>query len=97
MSKIVEQIRNGDFEPKEHFGKNNPELRKLERLIYGSLEALENCLNENQRQIFENCRDNINELYIEIERQAFCDGFCLDSKMTAEAFVSADQLMKYIK
>lgn len=93
MTKTIAQLWNGTLEPVLHSGKNNIELKKLENLLNRHLKNLENELDEKSKALFEKYHDCINEYLIVISEQTFCDGFCLGTKITAEALTEADNMV----
>ncbi|MBQ9133922.1 MAG: hypothetical protein IJX64_05265 [Clostridia bacterium] len=92
MTKTIAQLWNGNLEPVRHSGKNNSEMRQLEDLMQNNLEKLEAVLNENQKMIFEKYKNCFTEYMIVTVEQAFCDGFCMGTKIATEALITAEQL-----
>lgn len=95
MSKLTEMIWTGDIEFAEHFGKNNPQMRRKENEMYRSFDVLEAKLNQEQKEDFERCFENLHKYIWILEKQAFSDGFDFGSRLFAEAFFGAEQIMKY--
>lgn len=92
MTKTIAQLWNGNLDPIRYLGKNNPEIKQLEKLMQYNLEKLEESLNEKEKEILEKYNDCINEYILAISEQAFCDGYCLGSKMAVEALIGVEQI-----
>ena len=92
MTKMIAQLWNGNLEPVRHSGENNSEMRQLENLMLNNLEKLEAVLNESQKKIFGKYNDCFTEYMIVTGEQAFCDGFCMGTKIATEALTAAEQL-----
>lgn len=93
MTRTIEQLWNGTLEPIRHLGKNNSEIKHLEFLMQRDLEKLEENLNAELQEIFEKYSDCINEYILLISEQAFCDGFCLGTRITMESIFGAEQIL----
>lgn len=85
MTKTIAQLWNGNLAPVRHCGENNPDIQELESLIQRNNEKLEAALSDKAKNIFENYKICIEEYRYIINEQAFCDGFCLGTRITAEA------------
>ena len=94
MTKMIAQLWSGNLEPARHSGKNNAEIQELENLMQRNLEKLENNLTEHQKKIFENYNNCLSEYIILTAEQAFCDGYCVGTKLAAEALTEADGLLQ---
>lgn len=92
MTKTIAQLWNGNLDPIGCFGKKNLEIKQLEDLIRRNLRKLEDNLTEKQKEIFEKYYDCINEYTLIISEQAFCDGFCMGTKLSVEALTGAEQI-----
>ncbi|MBR7133146.1 MAG: hypothetical protein IKD04_06395 [Clostridia bacterium] len=90
MSKTISQLWNGKVVPINNLGVNNPELKELECLMCRHLEKLEKYFNREAKEIFEKYNKYVNDYNYEIREQAFCIGFSLGTKITAEALVKAE-------
>lgn len=90
MSKTISQLWNGKVVPIDNLGVNNPELKQLECLMCRHLEKLEKCFNTEAKEIFEKYNECVNDYNYEIREQAFCVGFSLGAKITAEALVTVE-------
>ncbi len=93
MIKSIANLWNGNLEPISRFGKNNGEMKELERLIGKSEEKIEGILNEEQKKVIKNYTDLLNEYLIVSNEQAFCDGFCVGTRLFFEAFSGAQDLL----
>jgi len=93
MTTTIAQLWNGTLEPIRHLGKNNSEIKQLEDLIQRNIEKLKPTFNEETKKIFEKYNDCINEYIILLGEQAFCDGFCLGTKISSEAMNGAEQII----
>lgn len=91
MTKTIAQLWNGNLEPIRYFGKENPQIKDLEKLIQSNREKLEQNMNETEKEWFEKYSDCIGEYVDKLNEQAFCDGFCLGTKITTEALTSVEK------
>ncbi len=85
MTKTIAALWNGNLDPVCCFGKNNSEIKQLETLMQKNLEKLEKSLDERSAKRFEAYTDCVNEYTLVVAEQAFCDGFCLGTKIVTEA------------
>ena len=88
MSNTISQLYRGELEPKNHIGSGNVELRRAEILIKNNFEKLKDTLNEDEIKILENYSGLMDEYLFLLSEQAFCDGFCLGVRISAEAIGS---------
>ena len=95
MSSAIEQVWSGRADFVEHFGKNSHQVRRLETILYRRLDMLEETLDQKQKEAYQICYEKILEYVSEVQRQSFCDGFCIGGRLTAEALIGAQDLMKY--
>ena len=93
MTKVIAELFNGNLDPLRYFGKDNVELNKLEILIHRNCENLKENFDEKSIEIFEKYNDCINEYIFLIIEGAFCDGFCLGTKIFVEALTGAEQIV----
>lgn len=93
MTHTIAQLWNGNLEPVNYLGRNNPEMKKLESLIQRNFEKLEVNLDEKEKKVFERFNESMNEYVLVCSEQAFCDGFCLGAKIVAEALNGAEQVI----
>lgn len=85
MNNIISQLYRGELEPKNILGNGNVELRRMEILIRNNLERLKENLNENEKEVLEKYSGLVDEYIFLMSEQAFCDGFCLGMRISAEA------------
>ena len=85
MKQTIARLWNGDLSPIQHFGVNDTEIKQLEELMQRAIEKAEQNLDEAQKKMFENYMELVNEYIIVITENAFCDGFCMGSKILVEA------------
>lgn len=93
MTKTITELYNGNLLPIKNLGRYNDEIKQLENLMEKNLEMLEKELNEEQKAIFNKYDSNINEYMYLLSQQAFCDGFCIGTKLLAEALCGAQQII----
>lgn len=92
MTNTIAQLWNGNLEPIRYLGVTNAEMKELEILMQRNLEKLEGNLNEKAKELFQKYDDCLNEYILISSEQAFCDGFCLGTKITAEALTGAERI-----
>ena len=92
MTKTIAQLWNGKLEPIRHLGKNNSEMKQLGDLMQRNLKKFEEILNEHQRELFEKSDTCISDYIVAISEQAFCDGFCMGTRIITEALTGAEQI-----
>ncbi|MBQ6893544.1 MAG: hypothetical protein IJN48_04995 [Clostridia bacterium] len=90
MTETIAKLWNGNLEPVGNFGVNNDEMKDLEDIMGRCLEKIEKALNEEQKKIFQAYQDDVNEYILVATEQAFCDGYCLGTKITTEALMGAE-------
>lgn len=91
MTNTIVRLWHGDLEPVSSSGTNDPELKELERLLQRNGERLEEYLDEKGKALFEKYYDCVEEYIAVLCEQAFCNGFCLGTKITAEALTFNEQ------
>ncbi len=91
MSRILADLYNGNLEPSVRLDANDPEIRHLEKLMSRNLEKLEAELSEKGKEVMENYNECVNEYVIILTEKAFCDGFCLATRIVAEAMCSSEK------
>ena len=67
-------------------------MRQLECLMERNLKNVEACLSDTGRELLQKYRDCTLEYLALCNEQAFCDGFCLGAKLTAEALTLGEAL-----
>lgn len=93
MTKTIAELYNGNLVPIKNLGRFNNEIKQLETLMEKNLETLEKELSEEQKVYFSRYAGNINEYMLLSCEQAFCDGFCMGAKITAEALYGAEKII----
>ncbi|MBE6797065.1 MAG: hypothetical protein E7531_01830 [Ruminococcaceae bacterium] len=93
MKSIISELWYGNFEPIDHFGKFNQEIKELENLMNKNLSNLESTINKSSLKILERYTECINEYIIVISEQAFCDGFSLGVSIFSEATQNAKHIV----
>lgn len=89
MSSTIAQLFRGQLEPKNVLGNGNVEMRRTEILIENNFTKLKENLNEETKVILEKYNECMKEYIVLISEQAFCDGFCLGTRISAEAIGGA--------
>lgn len=85
MVKTIAQIWNGTLVPETDIMEDNPQITELTNLLQRNRKQLEDTLDEKEKEIFEKYNDCLKE-YVDIfGEQAFCSGFCIGTKIIAEA------------
>lgn len=90
----ISKLWSGQLEPIVYLGKNNRKLHEQENLIASNLENLENILDRRGAELLEKYRISMEEYISKACEQSFCDGYCLATKITAEAFIGTDEIVK---
>ena len=93
MTKTISQPWGGNLDPVMHLGANNIEIGKMEKLMSDNFSKLKTNINDEQKAILEKYLDCVNDYVFLISEQSFCDGFCLGTKISAEALIVGEQLM----
>lgn len=93
MTKTISRLWSGNLDPVIRLGMNNVEIAKMEKLMSDNYDKLKAKLNDESKEILEKYADCVNDYVLLISEQSFCDGFCLGTKISAEALVSAEQLL----
>ena len=94
MTKTISQLWSGNLDPVTRLGMNNIEIDKMEKLMSDNYNKLKIKLNDETKENLEKYVDCVNDYVLLISEQSFCDGFCLGSKISAEALVGAEQFLK---
>ena len=89
MRETMKDLWYGNVNPCEKCGGSDPELRQLLSLVEQNRAALACGLEKSQREVLEKMIANYDKYWCLLEEQAFCDGFCLASRLMAEV-LSAD-------
>ena len=94
MSNIIIDLRNGNLEPTNNFGKNNTKLQSYELKVQEKYEILFKSLNGDNQKLLENYVSIADKYQIMCEEQSFHDGFCLGMKIAAEAFMGSEEILE---
>lgn len=81
----ITDLWNGNIAPCEHCGAHNPEVNQLIGLMERNREKLNEGLTAAQTEIFQKYIDCSEEYLLRMLELAFCDGFCLGSRLATEA------------
>lgn len=92
MTKIIEKIWKNEFELGANFGVNNRKLSSAERNMFQSREKLEKVLEDNQKKVYDEYIDFLEEVNCQSIDEAFCEGFSIGMRITVEALLYADKL-----
>lgn len=93
MTKMIAQLWSGNFAPVKHLGDGNSEIKQLESLMQRNVQKLEENLNDIQKELLEKYNDCMTEYLVVACEQAYCDGFCAGTRITAEAMTGAEKLL----
>lgn len=85
MLETISDLWNGNVAPCEHCGANDPEAIELIGLMERHHEALCGGLTAAQAETFQKYIDCSEEYILRMMELAFCDGFCLGSRLAMEA------------
>ena len=85
MKHTIEDLWNGNLAPGPNCGVGLPEMEQLSILLDRNREALLKTLNPEQKALLEKYTDCGDDFCCLFAKQAFCDGFCLGSRLMAEA------------
>ncbi len=90
MTKTIEKLWFGDLAPIDDFGKNNQEIKRMERLMSDRLELIQEVLKEKHNDLYNEFYNILYDYILESTKQSFCEGFSFGTKLTAEAFIGAE-------
>ena len=85
MKNTIEKLWGGNIAPYKKCGENEPEIKKLLRLMDENYNDLSKELNDTQKAALKKYTDCTDEYLYFITAQAFCDGFSLASQLLTEA------------
>lgn len=91
MNKTIARLWRGEIRPAEYSGDQNAESREIAHRSCRIAEKLEASLNEEELRLFRKYQDNTCDYINVLFEQAFCDGFSLAAKLTAEALVGSEE------
>ena len=84
MTQTITDLWNGNIAPAEHCGAHDPEANHLICLIERNRERLCEGLTDAQKETFQKYIDSSEEYLLRMLELAFCDGFCLGSRLLCE-------------
>ena len=87
MQQTIIDLWNGNIAPCEHCGSHDPVINKLMSLMERNQEKLSSGLTEAQMETFQKYTDCSDEYLLRMIELAFCDGFCLGSKLIMETLL----------
>ena len=90
MTKTIEKLWFGDLAPIDDFGKNNYELKRMERLMSDHLELIQEALKEKHNDLYNEFYNTMYDYILEATKQSFCEGFSFGTKLTSEAFICTE-------
>ena len=85
--KTILALWEGRLEPGRRCGIGR-EMREVEELLERNRNKLKATLNENEQSILDKYDDCIEEQLFIVAEQAFYEGYCLGTQLTAEALTS---------
>ena len=85
--KTILALWEGRLEPGKRCG-TGKEIREVEELLERNRSRLQASLNENEKSILDKYDDCIEEQLFIVAEQAFYEGYCLGTKLTAEALTA---------
>lgn len=81
----IAQLWNGHIEPIRHLGEDNPQIDQLKAFMKGTYEKLEKNLEGRNKRLLENYSRYVCEYLVLMGEEAFCDGYCLGTKLTVQS------------
>lgn len=87
MDSTIKDLWRGNIAPCDHCGSHDAELNHLVGLMERNRDELSKISTPGQVEIFEKYIDCADEYALLMMERAFCDGFCLASRMMAEALL----------
>lgn len=85
MPQTIIDLWYGNIAPCEHCGSHDPEANHLISLIERNREALCENLTAEQKETFQKYIDCMEEYLLRMLELAFCDGFCMGSRLVMES------------
>lgn len=87
MRRTLESLWNGEIAPAQTCGVGDAEMEHLTVLLDRNKELLKEGLSAEQKDRFEKYEDCVDEFTALSSQRAFCDGFCLASKLLTESLI----------
>ena len=88
MRMLLEELWYGNIIPTEHSVGRNKSIKGLLNLMSKNRDALETTLTESQKELLTKYDDVVNEMYGNIEKEAFFYGFNLGGRIMIEVLTS---------
>ena len=85
MMQTIIDLWRGDIAPCEHCGARDAQANELIGLMERNREELCKGLTAAQADVFQKYMDCTEEYWLRLIELAFCDGFCLGSRLATEA------------
>lgn len=92
MTKTITRIWYSDLEPMTYSGLDNNEIRHLARQQDQDHQRLNASLDDRGKELFQKYIESSYRYRDTLNEQAFCSGFCLGAKITAEALIGAEEI-----
>ena len=86
MANILEDLWYGNTIPMADSGWKNEQAKKLSILMSKYREEVVDSLSDTQKELLMKYDDAVNEMYAEIEKDAFMYGFRLASRIVSDTF-----------
>lgn len=93
MTKTIGMLWGGELSPCQYFGMFNAKMRQQNHLVQDALDKLEKTLGENQKELLHQYCDSMERYNFTAAEQAFCDGFCMGTRLTSEALIGAEKII----
>lgn len=88
MNSILEELWYGNIIPMEHSVGRKSQVKDLISLMGKNRDALETILTDSQKELLIKYDDVVNEMYGNIEKEAFFYGFSLGGRIMIEVLTS---------
>lgn len=88
MKNIFEELWYGNIIPMEHSVGGNAHIKKLINLMGKNREKFSETLNDSQKELVAKYDDAVNEMYAEIEKDAFMYGFRFASRIVSDTLIN---------
>ncbi len=86
MKNILEELWYGNIIPMEHSIGGDAHIKNLINLMGKNREVISETLNDSQKELLAKYDDAVNEMYAEIEKDAFIYGFRLGGRIVSDTF-----------
>ena len=91
MTKTIEKLCYGNLEPVSNYTVADARVTQLECLSQRNLDRLEKCLNKEQRETLRKYTECMQEYQFVLSELAFASGYCLVTRLAAEALIGAEK------